>query len=251
MRCQHRRLVTMGAFALLLWLPFLLATPACNRATVAGRPEQRQPMTLREGEYLSTNYIDQLKKTRSPLAAGAQYGAHLFVVRTKGELLQLEAIFNFHEGGDIFMLRSDGSIVQPRSDLTISVLDESSFRIGFDSGGQTFKPTDYVFVRDAAAYVAGIILTGHYKDRHGLNYEFREDGYAVFPERKFPVEIGMDHVLTNFDYFMQMGPNHIASTVTAFKWDGENLQLFRTKEDEGGFDEIADRAPYVSLKAVR
>ena len=108
-----------------------------------------------------------------------------------------------------------------------------------------------MFVKDAAACVAGIILTGHYKDRRGLDYEFREDGYAVFPDRKFQFEIGMDHVLTSFDYFMQMGPNHIATSVTAFKWEGGNLQLFRTKEDEGGFDDVADPRPYLSLKAER
>jgi hypothetical protein len=247
----------MGSFALLLlWLPFFLATPACTRATVDEQSEHLQRVMLREGDYLSAPYIDQLKRTRSPLAAGAQYGAHQFIVRKNGNLLELEPIFNFHEGGDPFTLRSDGSLVLPESayvsNVTISVSDEGSFRIGFSSGNLTFKPTDYVFVRDATAYVAGIVLTGQYKDHRGLNYEFREDGYAVFSDRKFKFEIGLDHVLDNFDYFMEMGPKHIAASVTAFKWDRQKIQLFRTREvDDGGLEEIVDRQPYLSLRTTR
>lgn len=237
---------------LLLSLSFLVTLAACNRKIGIDQSEQRPRVNLQEGDYLSTAYIDQLKKTRSPLAAGSQHGVHQFMVRKTGSVVQLEPIFNFHEGGEIFALRPDGSLARPDSryvsNLTVSVLDGNSFRIGFDSAGESFKPADYVFVRDAAAYVARIILTGRYKDRHGLNYEFREDGYAVLPDCQFRFEIGMDHVLTPFDYVMEMGPKGIASSVTAFKWQGRNLQLFRTKEDENGFDQIVGRSPYLSLK---
>ncbi|HEV2395430.1 MAG TPA: hypothetical protein VGS27_00630 [Candidatus Sulfotelmatobacter sp.] len=254
-RSQYRGFVPSARIALLLSLLFLLATLACNKAVVFNQPKKSQRVTLREGDYLSTVYIDQLKKTLSPLAAGTEYGAHQFVVRKNGDLFELEPIFNFHEGGDPFTLSTDGSIVQPFpayiSHITVSVLNESSFRIGFDLSSQSFKPTDYVFVGDAASYVVGIVLTGQYKDRHGLHYEFREDGFAVFPSHKFHCEIGLDHVLTNFDYFMEMGPNHIASSLTAFKREGKDLQLFKTKEDENGFDQIVDRRPYLQLTAQR
>lgn len=248
---QHCQVV----FQFLLWLPFLLATQACKNLSVNDRLGQKQRVMLREGDYLSVSYIDQLKRTLSPLAAGAQSGAHQFVVRKNGDLFELNPIFNFHQGGDPFTLSADGAIVQPVpayiSHITVSVLNESSFRIGFDLSSESFKPTDYIFVRGATAYVAGVVLTGQYRDRRGLLYEFREDGSAVFPSHKFRCEIGLDHVLTIFDYFMEMGPNHFASSVTAFKREGKDLRLFRTKEDENGFDEVVDRDPYLSLQALR
>ncbi|HEX7289005.1 MAG TPA: hypothetical protein VF532_22660 [Candidatus Angelobacter sp.] len=258
-RSRHR-LTSHSCFGILLSLVAVLSALGCSKGTDRANESGRTSVTLREGDYLSSAYIDQVKKTRSPLLAGSQYGPHLVTVNRHGNLLHLDPIYNFHEGGATFVLHPDGSITVPEpnspyiSNLAISLLSQDSFRLGFnDVGAHASFKTDYVFVQDADAYIAKIVLVGTYKDRHGLNYEFGEDGWAVFPDRKFKFEIGTDHVLTGFDYFMDKGqaPGRVASSVIAFKWDGRMLQLFRTKEDENGFDEILDRRPYLLLQLTR
>jgi hypothetical protein len=257
-RSGHR-LTSHSCIGILLSLVAVLSAQGCSKGTVDRANEPgRTSVTLREGDYLSRAYIDQVKKTRSPLLAGSQYGPHLVTVNRHGNLLHLEPIYNFHEGGETFVLHPDGSITTPEpnyiSNIAISVLSQDSFRLGFDdvAAHASFK-TDYVFVQNADAYIAKIVLVGTYKDRHGLSYEFGEDGWAVFPDRKFKFEIGTDHVLTGFDYFMDksQAPGQVAPSVIAFKWDGRMLQLFRTKEDENGFDVILDRRPYLLLQLTR
>jgi hypothetical protein len=134
------------------------------------------------------------------------------------------------------------------------MLSQDSFRLGFDevAAHRSFE-TDYVFVQNADAYIAKLVLVGTYKDRHGHRYKFGEDGWAVFPDRKFKFEIGTDHVLTSFDYFLdkRQSTGRVKPSVVAFKWDRRMLQLFRTKEDENGFDEILDCCPYLSLQLTR
>ena len=254
------RLPLHSCFAILLSLFAVLSTLACSKG-IADRTNEpgRTSVTLREGDYLSGAYIDQVKKTRSPLMAGSRYGPHLVTVTRKGDVYHLDPIYNFHEGGETFVLRPNGSVttVEPNfahiSNLAISVPSQDSFRLGFDDvAAHASFSTDYVFVQSADAYIAKIVLVGTYKDRHGFSYEFGEDGWAVFPDRKFKFEIGTDHVLTQFDYFMEIGPNRSATSVTAFKWEGRNLQLFRTNsENENGFDEIVDHRPYLSLQPIR
>jgi hypothetical protein len=257
------RLTSRACFGVLLSLVAILSALGCSKGT-AGRANEpgRTSVTLREGEYLSSAYIDQVKKTRSPLLAGSKYGLYVVIVNRQGNLLNLEPIYNFHEGGSPFVLHPDGSVTIDERDspyisnLSISVLSQDSFRLGFDDPYDphtSLKPTDYVFVQKAEAYIAKIVLVGTYKDRHGLSYEFREDGWAVFPDRKFKFEIGTDHVLTGFDYFLDEGQagRPLGSSAIAFRWDGRMLQLFRTKRDENDFDEILDRRPYLLLQSTR
>jgi hypothetical protein len=165
-------------------------------------------------------------------------------------VLHVLPIFNFHEGGNTFAILPDGSVPPVDSStmptLVVSVLDDGSFRLGLES----FKSTTYVFVQEARRYVARNVLTGEYKDRRGLRYEFREDGWAIFPDRKFKFEIGMDHVLTGFDYFMEIDQHGLALSTSAFHWKDGKLQVFRTKAVDG-VDEIIDRRPQLLLQSTQ
>jgi hypothetical protein len=128
------------------------------------------------------------------------------------------------------------------------VLDDRTVRFGYGA----FKPVTYAYVKDAAAYVAKAVLVGRYKDEHGRIYEFREDGWAVFPDRRFEFEIGLDHVLDSYDYFMDAGQDkkHLPWAAWAFRWNRDTLQIFRTKEVDG-FDQIIDARPLLVLDPVR
>ncbi len=246
--------MTMKSMATIPSLLFFLGILACNRTAVGSSPGQQPISPLREGDYLSTSYIEELKSTRSPLTASPRASdsrVNLITVEKDGNLWRLMPIYNFHEGGEAFVLNPNGSVkdIKYVSNVALSVKNENSFRLGFDNAGQSFKPTDYVFVQHVESYVAKVVLVGTYRDRRGGSYRFQEDGWAIFPDRNFKYEVGTDHVLTDFDYFMEIGPSRIASSLTAFKWEADSLNLFRTKEpDEQGLDEIIDRHPYVSLQ---
>lgn len=246
--------MTMKSIVTILSLLFFLGILACNKQAVGGFPRQQPTSPLREGDYLSTSYIEELKRTRSPLTASPRASdsrVNIITVEKDGNLWRLMPIYNFHEGGEAFELNPNGSVkdIKYVSNVDLSVKDESSFRLGFENAGQSFKPTDYVFVQHVEAYVAKVVLVGAYRDRRGGSYRFQEDGWAIFPDRKFKFEVGTDHVLIDFDYFIEMGPSRVASSLTAFKWEAGSLNLFRTKQqDEQGLDEIIDRHPYVSLQ---
>jgi hypothetical protein len=104
----------------LLLLVVVLSALGCSKGTAdrANEPAQTK-VTLREGDYLSSAYIQKVKKTRSPLLAGSEYGPHLVTVNRHGNLLNLEPIYNFHEGGATFVFHPNGSITT----------DETKFRI--------------------------------------------------------------------------------------------------------------------------
>jgi hypothetical protein len=229
---------------LCVFLPLL----GCNK-TRSDKQSRRKNLTLLEGEYLSTTYIDELKATRSPLKAGSADRIDLIVVRRTDSGFQLDTVFNFHEGGDEFVIDSNG-LVSPIgaggtevANLTATVLDDHTFQLGYAS----FKPANYVFVKNAGEYVSKAALVGRYKDRHGRGYEFTEDGWAVFPDRKFRFEVGLDHVFgRDFDYFDEKGDKNLKTW--AFKWNHDTLEVFSTHEIEGNEEiAVADGRPIVSL----
>lgn len=203
-------------------------------------------MRLSEGEYLSRAYIDTLKSAQSAYQAGKTGQMNSVILHRKGTTTLLDPIFNFHEGGDEFEIHKDGSVssVEPATEYTRNpsarVLDDHTFMFGFGE----FKPIAYVFVKDAADYISRAVLVGRYVDTQGRAYEFREDSWAVFPDRRFKFEIGMDHVFNPYDYFME------DKKTWAFKRSGSRLQIFLTANVDG-FDQISSGRPYLSLREVR
>lgn len=123
------------------------------------------------------------------------------------------------------------------------MLNDHTFELGY---GQ-YKPAMYVFVKNATRYIAGAVLVGRYRDLHGRSYEFRQDGWAVFPKRRFRYEIGVDHVLNPYDYFYKVGKD---GKMWAFRWDGDNLQIFRTSSSHFP-EQIVDTHPVFTLEPVR
>jgi hypothetical protein len=87
------------AISFISLLLFVVAFMNCNSVKPQRPPDSSQgSKQLLEGEYLSTDYIEELKKTRSPLQAGKGYGVELVRVRRNGTKFLLEPIINFHDG---------------------------------------------------------------------------------------------------------------------------------------------------------
>ena len=225
----------------------LLTLFGCNSKPRESTPAHSPTLArLAEGDYLSRAYIGALKSKRSAFEAGETGQMNLVIVHREGTRFLLQPIFNFHESGTEFAIDQDGSVssVDPESEYTrnpsATVMDDHTFTFGFGE----FKPVTYEFVKSSSDYISRAVLVGKYHDKQGRADEFREDGWAVFPDRKFKFEIGTDHVLDAFDYFLEN------RKVWAFKRNGGQLQIFTTNDAEG-FDQISSERPYLSLTEVR
>jgi hypothetical protein len=224
----------------------------CNSRNRQAHTDSSQTLVqLLEGEYLSADYIEELKKTRSPLKA-SRGGMELVQVRRDGTKFVLDPIVNFHEGDSEFVITQDGSFAASQepnvSNVSATVLNDHTIRFGYGE----LKPATYTYVKDATAYASNAVLVGKYKDEHGRRYDFQEDGWAVFPDRRFQFEVGLDHVFDSYDYFLDAGKDKkkLPWATWVFRWNRDVLQIFRTKEVDG-FDVIADSRPYLVLHPIR
>lgn len=232
-------------------LGLLVSLCACNREkrdTTIAPPEGFS--RLLQGEYLSATYIDALQRTHSPDAAGKAIGEiGLVIVKREGAKVLLTPIFNFHEGSGWLAVNADGSLSDAESGspdtsgLSVNVLDDGSLRVA----SRTSRPARYIFVKSVEDYVAKAVLVGRYHDNQGRTYEFREDGWAVFPDHKFKFEVGVDYVVDDFDYFYSVDDHKM----WAFAKNGAALKIQPAHQSDDGGDEVDSTKPSVLLREAR
>jgi hypothetical protein len=192
------------------------------------------------GEYLSKKYIGSILQNKSPLKSGGNVAIHLIIVSQDNDHLKLSPIYNFHEGGYTYSLNADSSLTSNAPDVksehvTVKIINSSEFSISIDD----YHDEPFQFVGSAAKWVASEVLVGTYVDRLGKIFTFGPDGSAEFPEKKFSYEIGLDHVLTPYDYIY--GNNF----TYAFNLHDAYLDLF---EVQGENDENVSPTPKWRLK---
>lgn len=203
----------------------------------------RQPLV---GEYLRNDYIDKINQTRSTLLAIKSNEPQMIIVKKEKNVLSLMTVFNFHEGGAIFTLRKDGTIVTETSagddvsNLQLAITDPKNIQLGYGR----FKVENYQYVSDATLFVAQKILVGKYKDKKGHKYIFQEDGMALFPTGKFQYKIGLDHLEIPYEYFVDIAENKIY----AFKLRDGILEIYNTS---GEMNEIIADQPLLVLTKVQ
>jgi hypothetical protein len=202
---------------------------------------------LEAGTYLSQDYVNVLKMSKSPYRADteAKYTYKLVTVRyDQGKCYVTPE--TFHEGGLDYFLAPDNSLrpsdpSYPRP-AHFKINSAKSFELGFGSE----QSVRYESVGNVASYVAALALVGRYTDSAGRVYQFHSDGRAIFPDREFKYEIGLDHVLTPFDYFYEAGK---INAVTPFQRDGDTIRLYSIKKQENpDFLEIDSTKPPVILR---
>lgn len=185
---------------------------------------------LEAGTYLSQDYVNVLKTSKSPYRADteAKQTYKLVTVRyDQGKCYVTPE--SFHEGGLDYFLAPDNSLrpsdpSYPRP-AHFKINSAKSFELGFGSE----QSVRYESVGNVASYVAALALVGRYTDSAGRVYQFYPDGRAIFPDREFKYEIGLDHVLTRFDYFYEPGK---VNAVTPFQRDGDTIRLYSIKKQE-------------------
>jgi hypothetical protein len=218
------------------------------RLTIAANSsaQSNEGAPLIAGEYLVDSYIAKLKKGFSAYRADDDRIPQLVVVHIDGSKTIFGPIFNFHEGGAEFSLDSNGNtgIIEGQSydasNLSITVLSSQHFSLHFDKYG----PLTYTFVGDASRYVGRALLSGKYADALGQSYIFDASGTATFPGgRKFEYLAGIDHVLNQFDYFVDKSTKR----TYAFKRTDKTLDVFETS---GDFSQNIASKPLLVLKKV-
>jgi hypothetical protein len=190
--------------------------------------------------------LAKLNKTGSPLQSEAFDEPQLCVVERAQDALTLQLIFNFHEGGPRFRISEDGSFATldaagfAISNLAFEVESPGTFKLGFDR----FRPQIYSFAGQASLYSAQYALVGKYTDASGRKYLFRSDGHAVFPDRSFDYELGLDHVENHYDFFRDKS----GKKNYAFKRGIDRLEIFGTT---GENEQFVEKSPLLTLRRPR
>jgi hypothetical protein len=198
--------------------------------------------TLKIGEYLGKKYIGSILQSKSPLKSGKNAAIHLIIVSQDNDRLILSPTYNFHEGGNTYTLNADGSLTSEALDVkpehvTIKIVNPDEFKISIED----FHDEPFQYVGSASKWVASEVLVGTYVDRFDNRYTFKPDGSAEFPGKKFSYEMGLDHVMTPYDYI------YGKSFMYAFTLHDTSLDLF---EVQGENDENVSPTPKWRLKRV-
>ena len=162
---------------------------------------------LRKGDYLREDYIQALCESLSPLRATRPDDDPQLIVtdRDKDGAYLMPHTHNFHEGGDLYRPSKDGRFLQMKPDglpdapfthFTLRIRGLEAFSLVRDHAELTFR-----FVGQAERWVSDAVIAGTYQDEKGRQYVFGPEGQALFPgNRRFEYTLGMDHVLTDYDY---------------------------------------------------
>jgi hypothetical protein len=213
------------------------------------------------GSYLRTDYIEKLIETRSPLKAETELnGPTMFRVESELESggaikedrqgVFLTEIFNFHEGGASMQLFADGTIkpvtnVESIKNLQLESASRSTFTISYREDSEIWRGLKFEHVGDVYKFVAAKTVAGRYLDDAGKEYQFTENGEALFPDGKHAYEVGIDHVLNSYDYLNLDRPE----AIFAFQLGSDGgLQLFETSGENSEI--IATTAKWV-LRRVK
>jgi hypothetical protein len=197
------------------------------------------PAALRDGDYLNVAYMVRIQEARSPLAADSAGHMLLYRVARKADDAELLGVHNFHEGGVILRLQPGGvvRVIEPSGAVApvVNVTGPGAFSVRWPKNRTATLPAshedgDYAWVGNAESWVARQILVGTYRTASGFTMTFQPDGTVVLPMEVGLCTIGLDHVLTRFDYLFGPHCNY------GFKFSDGQLSLFETYETADGFD---------------
>jgi hypothetical protein len=227
-----------------LFLPsILLGMMACMAGGSPPPPPNGSNTVLpKAGDYLAEDYLAKVRKEHSSFQAWILNAPQMvYVGESRGGRI-LSSTINFHEGGSEFFLDRAGKLSVKESageaipPLVFEVDSTERFNLGY---GKTV-PQTYVFVGSAEKAIGAILLVGKYRDDLGREYIIHEDGRMTFPDREFPYRIGLDHITSRFDYFIDLERKQVIGFVA----EGDDLKLFKTS---GEVDQIVDKTPFLTL----
>lgn len=203
-----------------------------------------------EGTWIATDYVERLKKTRSPNTAGRKGGVAIKIQR-EGPVYPI-LFTNFQRAvlQSVIDVQPD---LKPKSyRLAVAKEDRGAvnaadlsyvyFRGERDAGGtfKTLSISEPIFAKgkflayqrldgQLEQFVNATVIAGRYADAQGRAYEFSEGGDAVLPDVKFAYEVSLDaKAAANCDLLEShrerdpQGKQRIG-----FAWKGDKLELFK------------------------
>jgi hypothetical protein len=156
---------------------------------------------LKRGDYLRSDYMSSLCKSRSPLktwqevSSGDDSGLDLVTISEDSGGLSVSLGWNFHEGSGPVAPDQDG--VLRVSSLALSVESPEGNEFVLSDGK---SKTRFRFVGDWQRWANRVIIAGDYTDAKGQKYAFQPEGRALFPGKTFDYKVSLDEVGSNYDY---------------------------------------------------
>lgn len=170
---------------------------------------------LRTGEFLREDYIKALCETLSPIRATREDGdPQMIIVGRDRDGFSFMPTHNFHEGDDLYRPTNGGRLrLGDAASAVFALVVHNSEAFSLVRGNFCLR---FRFVGQSERWVTNAVIAGTYRDASGDEYVFSRDGQARFPRRKpFDYTLGMDHVLTPYDYIYSRGPEKSwAATIT-------------------------------------
>lgn len=169
---------------------------------VTGKESIAVSTPLKSGEYLSRRYIEQLRKTQSPLASEGDRTINLLVVEKKEDGIGVLPIMHFHEGGPSFRLNQSNKLeLEDNAGLEVSyyqmgILSSKEISFSFNQ----FPVDKFVYVNNVQQLLNKECVEGKYVDAKGRLYYFASNGTATTPDGIFRFVVGIDHTPYRFDY---------------------------------------------------
>ena len=124
--------------------------------------------------------------------------------------------WNWHEGGIVLAVASDGSLNRNTSwggheAMRLEFVDTEHFRL-LGPGGSGGGMRDYSFVEGWSQALIAASLEGRFVDTEGRTYEFRRDGGAVLDGRHARFRIVNEPVMESHDFVEFEGEGRLQGT---------------------------------------
>jgi len=197
-------------------------------------------------DYLDSEYMETLSKTRSPYRTNQQSKGYdrVRIKRDVGGNYVFElgtfdgvyAVLVFDSFGK--QLSLDGKPLKPVV-LSLKVDGPNDFTVEFNEKVRTFR-----LVRDVDQFVIRHTVVGIYSDSHGKRYEFTEQGHAVFPDRSFRFVVDAGSAFTRFDTVIETELTGEGIRWYGFEYVAGTLKLYRVS---GNMNEKKESQPFLVL----
>lgn len=259
--------------------------PSAGAAAPAATPDgegkgeaKKRPLTAKqkdrvfikdlEGTWIATDYVERLKKTRSPNQAGRKGGVAIKIQRegpvypilfTNFQRAVLQSVIDIQpdlkpKSYRLAVAKEDRGAVNA-ADLTYVY-----FRGEREANGafKTLSISEPIFAKGKflayqrldvplEQFVNASVISGKYADAQGKTYEFNDGGDALLPDAKFAYEVSLDaKAASNCDLLEShrerdpQGKQRIG-----FTWKGDTLQLFKVAGTKAPYK--CEAQPYAVL----
>jgi hypothetical protein len=205
---------------------------------------------LKSGNFLSSEYIDKLQKTRSPLTAEGSRTINLIVVEKQNNKTRVMPILNFHEGGPAFRLKQSGMLELEDSaglkisDYLLQIVTNKKISFAINR----LQTDEYVYVKNVQELISQICIAGQYVDDKDRRFVFEPNGTAKTPDGTMKFIIGVDHIPYQFDYLEDSNTHQVYKFVRK-KCTLEIYRVLDAVENQHGNDG-SHVEPYLSLRIL-